>query len=843
MEPTTSSVLDAMSIAYPLALVALFTVVPFTRTLLLRESRLPTHAVTQAQQRRLRSSPPLIALTFMVEATLYHVQSRLQKNDLPSPSAIRYVLGSSLSWSLVSILLLESKKPAWSSYIAAWILAAGCDVAQLVAGSPLRNAVDGWNTTHLVIQLLRILVAVTAAMYAAAALKRISTHNSPVDEETQSLLNASAASLPGQTSASYGGVSPYRDNDSNNGKDDNDGQDSDDEEMNDDDKEEERMKRLSQQRLAESGWFGYLRGFIIFLPHLIPYKDRFTQLWLLVLIGCTCVDRVTTLLIPLQLANIIDALTAYQGTGHVPLRELAFYFILNLPVRLTIQILDSWARTRISQFSKYQLNSLAFSHVMSLSMDYHTSRSTGKVITAIEQGTDLSFILDIVLGLGPRMVDLLIAAVYLTKRFDASTGVVMLMATVINAYVTAKGNKFTSAMKRKYVNNDQEENKVLYDAISNWYTVEIHNQAKREHERYNSAVIKSLLSMRRWLDISEIVFSTQEVVLEIGYIIVCYMIATRVADGHSTVSSFVFITSYWSVISWPMISLAHQLHNTSSQLVKAEWLYQLLLTKPSIQDKPGARPLQITRCEIEFNNVGFAYGPERQILHSISFKAAPGQSIALVGETGSGKSTILKLLYRFYDVTEGSITIDGQDLRDVTLGSLRDSLGAVPQDPCVFDQTIMENLLHARPGATEADVVDACRRARIHDHIMAASPEGYRARIGERGVRLSGGELQRLAIARVLVRRPRIVVLDEATSAVDSATEASVQQAVQALGEGRTVFTVAHRLSTVVAAHRILVLHKGEVVESGTHRELLERDGRYANLWRIQTAANNEVSL
>lgn len=850
MEPTTDSVLDAISIAYPLALIALFTAIPFTRALFSRKSRLPTHAVTEAQQRRLRWSPPLIALTFMAEATLYHVQSRFDKNDLPPPSAIRFVLGSSLGWSLISILLLESKKPAWPSYIIAWILTASCNVAQLVAGSPLKSALNRWDTTHLAIQLLRILNAAGAAMYATAALKRSSTHNnSPGDEETQSLSNASPASLPGQTSASYG-VAPYRDNDSNNGKDDNDndGQDSDDEEMNDDDKEEQRMKRLSQQRLAESGWFGYLRGFMIFLPHLIPYKDRFTQLWLLVLIVCTCVDRVTTLLIPLQLANIIDALTAYQGTGHVPLKELALYFILNLPVRLAVQILDSCARTRISQFSKYQLNSLAFSHVMSLSMDYHTSRSTGKVITAIEQGTDLTFILDIVLGLGPRMVDLLIAAVYLTKRFDASTGVVMLMATVINAYVTTKGNKFTSAVQRKYVNNDQEENKVLYDAISNWYTVEIHNQAKREHERYNSAVMKALLSMRRWSDLSEIVFSTQEVVLEIGYIIVCYMIATRVADGHSTVSSFVFITSYWSVISWPIMSLAHQLHSTASQLVKAEWLYQLLLTKPSIQDKPGARPLQINNCEIEFKNVGFAYGPEqqkqrRQILHNISFTAAPGQTIALVGETGSGKSTILKLLYRFYDVTEGSITIDGQDLRDVTLSSLRDSLGAVPQDPSVFDQTIMENLLYARPGATEADVVDACRRACIHDHIMTASPEGYRARIGERGVRLSGGELQRLAIARVLVRRPRIVVLDEATSAVDSATEASVQQAVQALGEGRTVFTVAHRLSTVVGAHRILVLHRGEVVESGTHRELLEKGGRYANLWRIQTAANNDGLL
>lgn len=479
---------------------------------------------------------------------------------------------------------------------------------------------------------------------------------------------------------------------------------------------------------------------------------------------------------------------------------------------------------------------------MSLSMDYHTSRSTGKVITAIEQGTNLSFIMDIVLGLGPRVLDLLIAAVYLTKVFDASTGVVMLMATLINGYVTIKGSKIEASIERKYVNNEQEENKVMYDAISNWYTVEIHNRRSYEEQRYNNAVMKNLLSMRRYSDINQVVWSMQDSVLKIGYMIVCYMIATRVADGTSTVSDFVFMTSYWSSISGPMMALAYHLRETTSQLVKAEWLYQLLQTKPSVQDKEGAQPLQITNCEIEFQDVAFGYGADRQILHDISFKVEPGQSIALVGETGSGKSTILKLLYRFYDVTHGRITIDGQDLRDVTLDSLRDSLGAVPQDPSVFDQTIMENLLYARPFATEQDVFEACRRARIHDQIMSF-PEGYKSRIGERGVRLSGGELQRLAIARVLIRRPRIVVLDEATSAVDSETEASVQQAIKALSEGRTVFTIAHRLSTVVAADRILVVHKGEIVESGSHRELLARDGRYANLWRIQTASNNQVLL
>lgn len=479
---------------------------------------------------------------------------------------------------------------------------------------------------------------------------------------------------------------------------------------------------------------------------------------------------------------------------------------------------------------------------MSLSMDYHTSRSTGQVITAIEQGTNLTHLLGTALSFGPRLLDLVIAAVFLTKKFDMSVGLVMLFATVINTYITLKGNKFTAQLERKFVSNDQEQNKVLYDSMSNWYTVVIHNRSQYEHRRYNSVVLKSLLSTRKYMDVSELVYSSQEMFLEIGYMIVCYMVAARVADGSSKLSSFVFLTTYWSEISYPMVNLAHQIHEVTSQLVKAEWLYQLLQTKPSVQDKEDASPLKITNCEIEFKNVHFSYGSERKILHDISFKVDAGQSIALVGETGSGKSTILKLLFRFYDVTEGSITIDGQDLRDVTMDSLRDQLGAVPQDPSVFDQTIMENLLYARPLATEQDVFEACRQACIHDQIMSF-PDGYRSRIGERGVRLSGGELQRLAIARVIIRRPNIVVLDEATSSVDSETEASVQKAIGALSEGRTVFTIAHRLSTVVKADKILVVHKGEIVEAGSHSELLALNGRYSNLWRIQTASHTDEIL
>jgi ABC-type transport system involved in Fe-S cluster assembly fused permease/ATPase subunit len=500
------------------------------------------------------------------------------------------------------------------------------------------------------------------------------------------------------------------------------------------------------------------------------------------------------------------------------------------------------ARTRVSQFAKYQLNSLAFSHVMSLSMDYHTSKSTGKVITAIEQGTDLTYLVDTLFEVGPMIIDLLVAVIYLTKHFDSTVGLIVLIAAVFNAYVTWKGNKYTSKMERQFVENSQRQNTVLYDSISNWFTVAIHNRAKFEHQRFSQAVWKNLLTERRYYDASEVLWKSQEVLLDLGLYASCYVAAIRVVEGHSTISSFVFLTSYWDSITSPMSSLAHQFHETAAHLIRAEWLYQLLQTKPSVRDKTDARQLNISEGRVTFENVSFSYNPQRTILDNISFATEPGQAIALVGETGSGKSTILKLLWRFYDVTSGRICIDGQDIRDITLDSLRDSLGSVPQDPSVFDQTIMQNLLYARPLATEQDVFDACNAACIHDQIMSF-PDGYQSKIGERGVRLSGGELQRLAIARVMIRRPKIVVLDEATSAVDSDTEANVQRAIKALSAGRTVFTVAHRLSTVVAADKILVIHKGEIVEQGTHHGLLVANGRYARLWAIQTASQETDRL
>ncbi len=294
--------------------------------------------------------------------------------------------------------------------------------------------------------------------------------------------------------------------------------------------------------------------------------------------------------------------------------------------------------------------------------------------------------------------------------------------------------------------------------------------------------------------------------------------------------NFVALNTYWTTLSYPFSTLAYSFRQLTSNLIDAERLLQLLRTKPSVSDRYGAIELKLAGARVEFTNVSFAYDERKPTIKEISFVANPGETVALVGKTGSGKSTTLKLLFRFYDVSGGAITIDGQDVRDVTLASLRDALGVVPQNPFLFNDSILENVRYARLDATDEEVYEACKAAYIHETIMTF-PDGYKTKVGERGVKLSGGELQRVSIARVFLKKPRIVILDEATSAVDPSTEAQIQESFKKLSAGRTTFIVAHRLSTIMDADCILVVDNGEIIERGTHQELLHRDGRYTNLW------------
>lgn len=329
---------------------------------------------------------------------------------------------------------------------------------------------------------------------------------------------------------------------------------------------------------------------------------------------------------------------------------------------------------------------------------------------------------------------------------------------------------------------------------------------------------------------------SQNLVFTMGLMIACFIAAYQVTSGQRKVGDFVSLLTYMAQLQGPLNFLGTFYRSIQSAMINSERMLELFKERPSVVDDKTAKELQSCRGEIRYSNVEFAYDPRKPALKGVDFRCAPGTTTALVGESGGGKSTVFRLLYRFYNLGGGSIQVDGHDVKDITIDSLRRHIGVVPQDTVLFNETIMYNLKYANPAATEEEVFDACRAASIHEKILAF-PDGYRTRVGERGLKLSGGEKQRVAIARTILKNPRIILLDEATAALDTETEQNIQTALDKLSQGRTTLVIAHRLSTITTADQIMVLHAGKVAETGTHGELLVRKGRYASMWRKQIRA------
>jgi ABC-type transport system involved in Fe-S cluster assembly fused permease/ATPase subunit len=391
--------------------------------------------------------------------------------------------------------------------------------------------------------------------------------------------------------------------------------------------------------------------------------------------------------------------------------------------------------------------------------------------------------------------------------------------------------------RRDYVEKQRTESSTVNEVVHNWQTVAYFNRLSFEHSRYAENIMNTIRAQYAYYFRSMGGHAMQDLITTFGFAGCCIFGMTQIVSGRKRVGNLVTLMMYWNTLTSPLYVLSYSYRMISSSLIDAERLLQLLNTKPSVADMEGAKDLVVDEGRVEFKDVQFAYDVRKPIIRGVDLQAEGGQTIAFVGETGGGKSTMLKLLFRFYDVTGGSIMIDGQDLRSVTQSSLRDALGLVPQDPVLFNQTILQNIRYARLDATDEDIKDACRAAAIHDDIESF-PDKYNSKVGERGVRLSGGQLQRIAIARVLLKNPKIVLLDEATSAIDSAIEEQIQAAFRKLSKGRTTFVIAHRLSTIVEADQIIVIEKGEIAQRGTHHELLELGGKYSELWSKQTAGH-----
>ncbi len=571
-------------------------------------------------------------------------------------------------------------------------------------------------------------------------------------------------------------------------------------------------------------------------PYLWP-KDkpwvRKRVVWALIAL---IVSKMVTVATPLFYRDAVDAL-AGDGVPMFALGAIGLTIAYGMARLMGVgfQQLRDAIFARVAQRALRMLALETFNHIHRLSMRYHITRKTGGLSRIIERGVKgVEFLLRYLLfSIGPLILELVMVGLILTFLFDVMYLLVVAITIALYVWFTFAVTEWRVKLRRQMNDQDTDANQKAIDSLLNYETVKYFGAEAREAGRYDAAMASyEELAIKTNYSLAFLNFG-QSLIITVGLIGVMVLAAIGVQNGTLTVGDFVMINAYMIQITVPLNFLGTVYREIRQALVDMGQMFDLLEQPAEINDKPDAAGLQVTGGQIKLDNVRFGYSGDREILKGVSLTAEPGEMVAIVGSTGSGKSTIGRLLFRFYDVGEGSLSIDGQDVRDVTQHSLHRQIGVVPQDTVLFNDTIGYNIAYGRDGATQADVEAAAKAAQIHDFI-ATLPEGYETPVGERGLKLSGGEKQRVGIARTLLKDPPILLLDEATSALDSETEHEIQDALRQAGRGRTVMTIAHRLSTIAEADRIIVLEKGEVVEQGSHDDLLAQDGRYAQLWHRQ---------
>ncbi|CUH63718.1 Putative multidrug export ATP-binding/permease protein [Thalassovita gelatinovora] len=484
-----------------------------------------------------------------------------------------------------------------------------------------------------------------------------------------------------------------------------------------------------------------------------------------------------------------------------------------------------------------------FTHIHRLSMRYHITRKTGGLSRIIERGVKgVEFLLRFLLfSIGPLVLELLLIAGILFFLFDVWYLAVVALTIALYVWFTFAVTEWRVKLRKEMNDQDTDANQKAIDSLLNFETVKYFGAESREAARYDRAMeLYARAALKTSYSLAFLNFG-QAFLITGGLAAVMVMAAMGVQRGDLTVGDFVMVNAYMIQITMPLNFLGTVYREIRQALVDMGEMFDLLEQPAEVTDKPDAAALKVSGGQVELDNVVFGYEAERPILQGVSLTVEPGKTVAIVGSSGSGKSTIGRLLFRFYDVVGGSVKIDGQDVRDITQVSLHDMIGVVPQDTVLFNDSIRYNIAYGRDGATQTEIEAAAKAAQIHNFIMSL-PQGYDTTVGERGLKLSGGEKQRVGIARTLLKNPPILLLDEATSALDTETEQEIQGALARAGQGRTVITIAHRLSTIADADRIVVLEKGVIVETGTHSELLERQGRYAQLWQRQASEQGEAA-
>ena len=545
------------------------------------------------------------------------------------------------------------------------------------------------------------------------------------------------------------------------------------------------------------------------------------------------------------------ATDALAGQGSAPFAASSWLvWVFAAPIVMTIAyggmriLMALLTQVRDGIFAKVAMNAvrrlayLTFEHMHQLSLRFHLERKTGGLTRVLERGRNAieTIVRMVIMQLVPTIIELGLIVAVLLYQFDWRYVVVILATVTCYMVFTYYATEWRIGIRRKMNDSDTDANVKAIDSLLNYETVKYFSAEEREAQRYDR-------SMARYEDASVKAYTSlavlnagQATIFTIGLAAVMVMCASGIQQGTNTVGDFVMINAMMIQLYQPLNFMGMVYREIKQALIDIEAMFAILGREPEIEDKPDAKPLKVSDGMIRFENVAFAYEPARPILKGLSFAVPAGRTIAIVGPSGAGKSTISRLLFRFYDVTGGRISIDGQDIRDVTQTSLRAAIGMVPQDTVLFNDTIRYNIRYGRWEATDAEVEEAARLAQI-DRFIRMSPKGYETEVGERGLKLSGGEKQRVAIARTILKAPPILLLDEATSALDSHTEKEIQDALERVSRNRTTLVIAHRLSTIVGADEIIVLDHGVIAERGTHRELLVKGGLYASMWNRQREA------